>query len=86
MVLQLRLRLKLLSQIQNCRERFTRLQKRSRRLGEQRFRSSAIYEMSAQIAAAVQQAADSMGGIDIVINNASAINLTRTEETSSETF
>jgi len=40
----------------------------------------------AQIAAAVQQAADSMGGIDIVINNASAINLTRTEETPAKRF
>jgi len=39
-----------------------------------------------QIAAAVQQAADSMGGIDIVINNASAINLTRTEETPAKRF
>jgi len=40
----------------------------------------------AQIAAAVQQAADSMGGIDIVINNANAINLTRTEETPAKRF
>ena len=40
----------------------------------------------AQIAAAVQRAADSMGGIDIVINNASAINLTRTEETPAKRF
>ena len=40
----------------------------------------------AQIAAAVQQAADSMGGIDILINNASAINLTRTEETPAKRF
>ena len=39
-----------------------------------------------QIAAAVQQATDSMGGIDIVINNASAINLTRTEETPAKRF
>ena len=39
-----------------------------------------------QIAAAVQQAADSMGSIDIVINNASAINLTRTEETPAKRF
>ena len=39
-----------------------------------------------QIAAAVQQAAVSMGGIDIVINNASAINLTRTEETPAKRF
>ena len=34
-----------------------------------------------QIAAAVAQAAAEFGGIDILINNASAINLTRTEET-----
>jgi citronellol/citronellal dehydrogenase len=39
-----------------------------------------------QIATAVQQAADSMGGIDILINNASAINLTRTEETPAKRF
>lgn len=40
----------------------------------------------AQIAAAVRQAADAMGGIDILINNASAINLTRTEDTPAKRF
>jgi citronellol/citronellal dehydrogenase len=40
----------------------------------------------AQIAAAVAQAASEFGGIDILINNASAINLTRTEETPAKRF
>ena len=40
----------------------------------------------AQIAAAVAQAAAEFGGIDILINNASAINLTRTEETAAKRF
>lgn len=35
----------------------------------------------AQIAAAVQQAVDKFGGIDILINNASAISLTGTLDT-----
>lgn len=39
-----------------------------------------------QIAAAMAQAADEFGGIDILINNASAINLTRTEETPAKRF
>ena len=39
-----------------------------------------------QIAAAVAQAATEFGGIDILINNASAINLTRTEETPAKRF
>ena len=39
-----------------------------------------------QIAAAVAQAAAEFGGIDILINNASAINLTRTEETAAKRF
>ena len=39
-----------------------------------------------QIAAAVEQAAKEFGGIDILINNASAINLTRTEETPAKRF
>ncbi len=39
-----------------------------------------------QIAAAVGQAASEFGGIDILINNASAINLTRTEETPAKRF
>lgn len=39
-----------------------------------------------QIAAAVKQAADEFGGIDILINNASAINLTRTEDTPAKRF
>ncbi|MFM1909702.1 MAG: hypothetical protein RLZZ545_400 [Actinomycetota bacterium] len=39
-----------------------------------------------QIAAAVAQAAEEFGGIDILINNASAINLTRTEETPAKRF
>jgi citronellol/citronellal dehydrogenase len=39
-----------------------------------------------QIAAAVVQAAAEFGGIDILINNASAINLTRTEETPAKRF
>lgn len=39
-----------------------------------------------QIAAAVNQAASEFGGIDILINNASAINLTRTEETPAKRF
>ena len=40
----------------------------------------------AQIAAAVEQAAQQFGGIDILINNASAINLTRTEDTPAKRF
>jgi len=40
----------------------------------------------AQIAAAVQQAVDKFGGIDVVINNASAISLTNTEKTESKRF
>ena len=39
-----------------------------------------------QIEAAVKQAADEFGGIDILINNASAINLTRTEDTPAKRF
>ena len=39
-----------------------------------------------QIAAAVAQAAAEFGGIDILINNASAINLTRTEDTPAKRF
>lgn len=39
-----------------------------------------------QIAAAVQQAADTFGGIDIVINNASAIQLTPTDQTPAKRF
>jgi citronellol/citronellal dehydrogenase len=39
-----------------------------------------------QIADAVAQAAKEFGGIDILINNASAINLTRTEETPAKRF
>lgn len=40
----------------------------------------------AQISAAVAQAAAEFGGIDILVNNASAINLTRTEETPAKRF
>jgi len=40
----------------------------------------------AQIAAAVNQAAEEFGGIDILINNASAINLTPTEATPAKRF
>ncbi len=39
-----------------------------------------------QIADAVARAAQEFGGIDILINNASAINLTRTEETPAKRF
>lgn len=39
-----------------------------------------------QIAAAVAQAASEFGGIDILVNNASAINLSRTEETPAKRF
>ena len=39
-----------------------------------------------QIAAAVQQTVDTFGGIDILINNASAIQLTGTEQTESKRF
>ena len=39
-----------------------------------------------QIEAAVKFAADTFGGIDILINNASAINLTRTEATPAKRF
>lgn len=39
-----------------------------------------------QIAEAVKRAADEFGGIDILINNASAINLTRTEDTPAKRF
>jgi citronellol/citronellal dehydrogenase len=39
-----------------------------------------------QIAASVEQAAKEFGGIDILINNASAINLTRTEDTPAKRF
>ena len=39
-----------------------------------------------QIAAAVKQAANEFGGIDILINNASAINLTPTEATPAKRF
>lgn len=40
----------------------------------------------AQIIAAVQKAVDRFGGIDVVINNASAISLTNTEKTESKRF
>jgi citronellol/citronellal dehydrogenase len=39
-----------------------------------------------QVQAAVQQAVDAFGGIDILINNASAIQLTPTEQTESKRF
>ena len=39
-----------------------------------------------QIAAAISQAAEAFGGIDILINNASAINLTPTEATPAKRF
>ena len=39
-----------------------------------------------QIIAAVQKAADTFGGIDILINNASAIQLTNTEQTEAKRF
>ena len=39
-----------------------------------------------QIQSAVQQAVDTFGGIDVVINNASAIQLTPTEQTESKRF
>jgi citronellol/citronellal dehydrogenase len=39
-----------------------------------------------QIEAAVKQAAEAFGGIDILINNASAINLTRTDATPAKRF
>jgi NAD(P)-dependent dehydrogenase (short-subunit alcohol dehydrogenase family) len=39
-----------------------------------------------QIQAAVQQAVEKFGGIDVVINNASAIQLTPTEQTESKRF
>ncbi|NSL85792.1 SDR family oxidoreductase [Chitinophaga solisilvae] len=40
----------------------------------------------AQIQAAVQKAADTFGGIDVLINNASAIQLTNTEQTPAKRF
>jgi citronellol/citronellal dehydrogenase len=40
----------------------------------------------AQIAAAIAQTAQTFGGIDILINNASAINLTKTEATPAKRF
>ncbi|WP_212005215.1 NAD(P)-dependent oxidoreductase [Chitinophaga sp. HK235] len=40
----------------------------------------------AQIQQAVQKAADTFGGIDVVINNASAIQLTNTEQTPAKRF
>jgi len=39
-----------------------------------------------QIEAAISQAAETFGGIDILINNASAINLTRTDQTPAKRF
>lgn len=39
-----------------------------------------------QIAAAVQQGVEAFGGIDIVINNASAIQITNTEQTTAKRF
>ncbi len=39
-----------------------------------------------QIQSAVQQTAESFGGIDILINNASAISLTPTEQTEAKKF
>jgi citronellol/citronellal dehydrogenase len=40
----------------------------------------------AQIEAAITKTAEQFGGIDIVVNNASAINLTRTEQTPAKRF
>jgi citronellol/citronellal dehydrogenase len=39
-----------------------------------------------QIESAINQAAEAFGGIDILINNASAINLTRTDQTPAKRF
>ena len=39
-----------------------------------------------QIEAAVNQAAEAFGGLDILVNNASAINLTRTDQTPAKRF
>jgi citronellol/citronellal dehydrogenase len=40
----------------------------------------------AQIEAAINQTAEAFGGIDILVNNASAINLTRTDQTPAKRF
>jgi citronellol/citronellal dehydrogenase len=40
----------------------------------------------AQIEAAIAKTAETFGGIDILVNNASAINLTRTDQTSAKRF
>jgi len=45
-----------------------------------------IHTAAAEIEAAVAQAAAAFGGIDILVNNASAINLTRTDQTPAKRF
>ena len=44
------------------------------------------YGQPAELVAAVQKAVDTFGGIDVVINNASAIQLTPTEQTETNRF
>jgi len=45
-----------------------------------------IHTAAAEIEAAMNQAAEAFGGIDILVNNASAINLTRTDQTPAKRF
>ena len=47
---------------------------------------NAICGMNCRLKPLVNQAAEAFGGIDILINNASAINLTRTDQTPAKRF
>ncbi len=76
---------KRLSLIQNCRALSIVLRTRSRRRGRALPIITDVRD-EAQVKAAVSQAADAFGGLDICINNASAISLTNTAKTEMKRF
>ena len=66
------------SRIPSCRARSTRRPRRSRRPAARRSPASSTSATRTQIAAAVAKTVETFGGIDILVNNASAISLTGT--------
>ena len=68
----------------SCRARSSPRRRRSRRPAARRCRSSCDIRFEEQVAAAVAKTVETFGGIDILVNNASAISLTGTETTADE--